>query len=220
MESGELEARVKMLERTVDSLQADITIAKDIEAIKKLQRSYCYYLEHWEEDEIIALFSHHPEVSAEINNSGEYKGFAAVAQSYRFSDHYTAYSVKRTPPEHLHILMPIAGIVDVDPDGKKAKGRWYGFFIGAMPRPKELRAFIGATIWENEYIKEDGTWKILKLFASDIICSPLDEGWVKNPFVNNPPAKNRPAPVRGGDWAPYPSGYVFPYHYKNPGMGK
>ena len=27
--------------------------------------------------------------------------------------------------------MPISGIVDVDPDGKTAKGRWYGF--GLMP---------------------------------------------------------------------------------------
>ena len=41
---------------------------------------------------------------------------------------------KKAPPEFLHILMPLAGIVDVDPDGKNAKGRWYGYFLGAMPR--------------------------------------------------------------------------------------
>jgi hypothetical protein len=50
--------------------------------------------------------------------------------------------------------MPIAGIVDVEPDGKTAKGCWYGFFLGAMPRPVEKRALIGVTIWENDYYRE------------------------------------------------------------------
>jgi hypothetical protein len=114
--------------------------------------------------------------------------------------------------------MPIAGIVDVDSDGKTAKGRWYGFFLGAMPRPRKVRALIGATIWENEYIKENGTWKFLKLFANDIICSPLDEGWVKTPYLVN--TRKTVAPSPDVHFQHYPSGYIFPYHYKNPVTGK
>jgi len=36
-------------------MQARLTRLEDIEAIKKLQRAYGYYLEHWQEDQIIDL---------------------------------------------------------------------------------------------------------------------------------------------------------------------
>lgn len=217
----DLQAEVKALKETVQKLEARLVIQEDIEAIKKLQRSYGYYLEHWEERQLAALFSKSEDVTIEINGSGEFKGQQGVRELFSFEDHYTAFQgSKKAPPEYLHILIPICGIVDVDPDGKTAKGRWYGSFKGALRREGELRALIGCGIWENEYIKEDGVWKILKLLFSDIISSPLDEGWVKTPFMNNPPATIRPASVRLKNWEPYPSGFIFPYHYKNPVSGE
>jgi hypothetical protein len=176
MKSENLETIVKNLTQTVEKLEARLTITEDIEAIKKLQYAYGYYLEHWQEDELIGLFSHASDVTIEINAGGQYKGWEGVLKAFSFSGHYTAFGgVKQAPPEYLHILMPNCGIVDVDPDGKEAKGRWYGLFLGAMPRGGKLRALIGCGIWENEYVKEDGIWKINKLFFNDIISSP----WTK-----------------------------------------
>ena len=219
MKSEDSAAELEKLFKTVAKMETRLTMLEDIEAIKKLHRAYGYYLEHWQDDEIVELFSHNPDVSVEINATGLYKGWEAIKASYRFADHYTAYKgAKKAPPDYLHILMPIAGIVDVDSGGKTAKGRWYGFFLGAMPRPRKVRALIGATIWENEYIKEDGTWKFLKLFANDIICSPLDEGWVKTPYLVN--TRKTVAPSPNVHFQHYPSGYIFPYHYKNPVTGK
>ena len=114
--------------------------------------------------------------------------------------------------------MPIAGIVDIDPNGKTAKGRWYGFFLGAMPRPVETRALIGCTYGKTNSYKEDGVWKFFNFFASDIICRPLDEGWVKTLYLANTRKTAKSSP--DADFAPYPSGYIFPYHYKNPASGK
>jgi hypothetical protein len=217
----ELEAKVKLLVETVKKLEARLTRMEDIEAIKKLQRAYGYYLEHWQEDQIIDLWSHSDDVELEIHDTGLYKGYEAVAGSFRFADHYTAFNGEKVaPPEYLHILMPTAGIVDVDPDGKTANGRWYGFFLGALRRGGKLRALIGCGIWENEYVKEDGIWKIKKLFFNDIISTPLDEGWVKTPYLANPPHKERPPTGPGTTFLHYPSGYIFPYHYKNPVTGK
>jgi hypothetical protein len=218
MKSQELEAKINALSQSIEQLQSRLQTTQDIEAIKKLHRAYGYYLEHWQEDEIVELFSHSPDVSAEINGTGFYKGWDAVKASYKFADHYTAYKTAKPPPDYLHILIPMAAIIDVAPDGNTAKGRWYGFFLGAMPRPVQTRALIGATIWENTYIKEDGVWKFLHLFASDIICSPLDEGWVKTPYIANTRVTAPPSPEI--KFAPYPSGYIFPYHYKNPVTGK
>jgi hypothetical protein len=221
MKSEELEAKVKTLVETVEKLEARLQITEDIEAIKKLQRAYGYYLEHWQEEQLLGLWSHDPNVSFEANASGQFKGWEQVQECFHFGDHYTAYAGEKiAPPEYLHILMPTAGIVDLDTNGETAKGRWYGFFLGALPRGGKLRALIGCGIWENEYIKENGIWKLRKIYWNDIISSPLDEGWVKTPYIANPPAKYKPAPGPDTHFAPYPSGYIFPYHYKNPVTGK
>jgi len=214
----DFEARLIEMEKEIKELKAKAQITEDIESVKKLMNAYGYYLEHWQEDEICELFSHHPDVSVEINGTGFYKGWDAIRESYVFKDHYDAYGTDSPPPEYLHILMPIAGIVDVAPDGKTAKGRWYGFFLGAMPRPVETKALIGCTVWENTFIKEDGVWKFFRLFASDILCSPITEGWVKSGYIAN--TRKTAAPSEAAHFAPYPSGYIFPYHYKNPGSGK
>ena len=211
MKSEELEAKVNMLE-------AKLQRTEDIEAIKKLQHAYGYYLEHWQEEEIVELFSHNPDVSLEINDTGFFKGWEAIKQSFNFADHFTAYGVKKAPGEFLHILIPNAGIIDLAPDGRTAKGRWYGLFLGAMPRPVETRALLGCGIWENEYIKENGVWKFKKLFWTDIFCSPIEEGWVKNPFTDH--TMKTVASSANVHFQHYPSGYIFPYHYKNPVTGK
>jgi hypothetical protein len=217
MKLSELETKVKTLSEKAAKLEARLSSIEDMEAIKKLQKAYGYYLEHWQEEQLIGLFSHSPDVTLELNDGGQHKGWEGVKNTFKFEDHYTGFNGERTaPPEYLHILMPVAGIVDLDTDGKTAKGRWYGLFLGALPRGGKLRALIGCGIWENEYVKEDGTWKIKKLFWNDIISSPLDEGWVKTPYIPNPPPKYRPAPGPNTHFAPYPSGYIFPYHYKNP----
>ena len=91
MKTEELEVQLKKLKKTVKKLEARVQITEDIDAINKLQNAYGHYLEHWQEDEIVQLFSHHPDVSVEINGSGFYKGWEAIKESYRFTDHYTAY---------------------------------------------------------------------------------------------------------------------------------
>ena len=217
MKADELAAKVQALAATVQQLEAKVQAQEDIEAIKKLQRAYGYYLEHWEEEQIVELFSRSPEVSVEINDSGLYTGYEAVKNSFNFADHYTAYGgLKKVPGEFLHILIPLSGIVDLAPDGKRAKGRWYGFGLIAQRRAGKLQSIISCGIWENQYIKEDGIWKILKLRWATIIASPLDEGWVKTPYLGNPPHKDAPPAGENAHFAPYPSGYIFPYHYKNP----
>jgi hypothetical protein len=235
MNVKELEATVKKLTETTARLEAELKTKtandadlktrlqrmEDVEAIKKLHRAYCYYLEHWQEDEIIALWSHRPDITAELNETGLYTGWEAVKKSFHFPIHYTGYDGKKTaPPEFLHLIMPLAAIIDINPDGITAEGRWYSLFHGALYRGGKLRAMVGAGIWENGYIKEDGIWKFQKLFFNNIFSSPWEDGWVKTPYLPNPPNKDRPAPGPNTHFATYPSGYIFPYHYKNPVTGE
>ena len=74
MKLEELEVKVKTLSETVRKMEARLTRMEDIEAIKKLQRAYGYYLEHWQEEELIGLWSHRPDITLEINAAASIKG--------------------------------------------------------------------------------------------------------------------------------------------------
>jgi SnoaL-like domain len=211
MKLEEMETKINMLVETVEKLEASLKNTQDVEAVKKLQKAYNYYLQRWQFDEIIPLFSQSPDVTVEISDSGQHRGLEGVKK-------YFSHNIN-PPPEFLHILLPIAGIVDVNPDGKIAQGRWYGLGIQAIPIDGKIRARWTMGIWENEYVKEDGKWKFKKLFFNGIFSTPYEDGWVKTPHFA-PGLKDKPAPGPDSPSKGYPSGYIFPYHYKNPVTGK
>ena len=204
---------------TLKELEARVQTIEDIEAVKKLQRAYCYYLEHWQDEEIIGLWSQSPDASVEIGESGLYTGKEGIRGFFSYSQHFITKEVK-PPPELLHLLMPVAAIVDVDTDGKTAKGRWYCFGCYAVDRNGKPQALFESGIYENEYVKEDGKWKFKKLHYNSIFTTPYEDGWVKTPYSGRTLPENKPASSPNNVFAPYPSGYIFPYHYKNPVTGK
>ena len=107
-----LEAKGKLSQKTTAALETRMTRAEDVEAIKKLQRAYGFYLEHWQEDELIALFSTREDVTIEINDSGEFRGPEGVKQCYVFGDHYTAYAGQKTAPIRADEAPELAGKIN------------------------------------------------------------------------------------------------------------
>jgi hypothetical protein len=199
MTQKELEARVQHLE--------------DVEAIKKLQIAYSHYLEHWEEEQLIGLFSSSPDVSISAGTGIDvYKGPEGVRKFYHFANHYPTLQTETPPPGFLHRLISISGIVDVDPDGKTAKGRWFAIGFHAGHTAGEANAKLGSGTFENEYVKEDGKWKIIKIFHNALFYTPYPGGWQH--------LADTPEPPGPPTFARYPSGKIFPYHYKNPVTGK
>jgi hypothetical protein len=191
---------------------------EDIEAIRKLQYAYCFYIQHWQEEELISLFSKN--ACIDMGKGGLYQGENGIKMFFNFSNHYATTATK-APPEYLHQLMPLSGIIDVEIDGKTAKGRWYGFGVYAIPSENKVQGLIGTGIWENEFVKEDSIWKFKRLSYSLTFSSPYEDGWIKTPiWENRPQPREKPAPGPDTGAAIYPSGYIFPYHYKNPVTGK
>jgi hypothetical protein len=204
MNMEQLEARLKTLEDKVSNLE-------DIEEIKKLQRAYSYYLEHGMFDEMISLFSEDTE-SIETGSTGVYLGKEGVKK------HFSPQNVTK---DWLHVTMPLSGIVSVDTGGKTAKGRWYGWICQALPVANVTRALLQLGIYENEYVKENGKWKFKKLQFYRIFQSPYEDGWVKTPDILLDLERDLPPPDLPPTFhKPYPSGYIFPFHYKHPITGK
>jgi hypothetical protein len=210
MQAEALETRLKELEDKVRILQ-------DIEDIKKLQRAYGYYLEHWMSQEIIDLFSDSPDAIVDIWR-GKWLGKEGINRM--FSTYLAEDTHSR---EFLHMVMQLSGIVDIEPDGKSAKGRWYGFGMVAMPAGGGVKNNFMAGIYECVYVKENGKWKILKLQFNRTLYFPPNEGWVKperiaaidpNKIYSIKP--DMPRTIEPG----YPTGYIPPFHFPHPVTSK
>jgi SnoaL-like domain len=210
MDNLEMESRIKELE-------SKVRILEDIEAIKRLQRAFGFYLEHWMYEEILDCFSDSPEVMLNIL-VGVYLGKEGVRR------YVTGEKERSLNPELLHQVMQLSGIVDIDPDGKTAAGRWYGFGLVAIPSGAGVIQRLFNGIYTCRYIKEGGRWKILKItWNPTYSCSPT-EGWVKPERVaaaagarmSPPPNPDRPRKLD----TLYPSGYITPFHYRHPVTGK
>ncbi|MFC1942268.1 nuclear transport factor 2 family protein [Chloroflexota bacterium] len=214
MSEEDLMASIKTLENQVTALGNQVRNLQDIEEINTLQKAYGYYLEHWMTQEIIDCFSNGSDVALTLVG-GTYLGKQSVK---RYFEHNNPTS------EFLHQVMQLSGIVNVDPDGKTAKGRWYGYGAMAVPRDKGVRqAFLGG-IYGCEYVKEDGKWKFKKLrFDISYYASPA-EGWVEPERVAVISTQEPPTIIKADIprtfMTQYPSGYIFPFHYKHPVTGK
>jgi hypothetical protein len=214
MSEEKLKARIKILEEQVTALGNHVRNLQDIEEIKTLQKAYGYYLEHWMTQDIIDCFSDSPDVALTLAG-GTYSGKPSVKRYFEHNQPTT---------EFLHQVMQLSGIVHVDPDGKTAKGRWYGYGAMAIPMDTGVRqAFLGG-IYGCGYIKEDGKWKFLKLRFDITYYATPAEGWVKPervaPISTQSPPTIIEADIPRNFRTQYASGYIFPFHYKHPVTGK
>ena len=93
--------------------------------------------------------------------------------------------------------------------------------------PNVLRPIILNGVYEDEYIKENGKWKIKKLYYNTTFCTTLEDGWVKKPVLLFAGAQNpqdyiksiNPDQQGGYGDRTYVSGYRVPFHYQNPVTG-
>jgi len=232
MNAEEMEAKLAALEKQVQEQEKKLTTLEDIEAIKRLQKAYNYYVEHMLGQEIIDCFSDSPDVKLNwlegtwLGKEGVKKYFARAARG-------------DNPPGFSHQLMPTAGLITINPDGKTARGRWYAF--GGVFTSSEGKISGGSLvsgIYEIGYIKEDGIWKMLSInWFIPYSVRIGEEGWglpeqlgrrlvsgdVGPPREDEsrprPPMPEPDLPIDKNDLR-YVSGYILPYHFKHPVTGK
>jgi hypothetical protein len=217
---------VKELEAKIRTLEDRIRTMEDIEEIKKLQRAYGYYIEHRMAEDIIDLFADRDDIAMKIAG-GQFIGKDKVIKYWR---HGYPVLEKSDNPEFLHQVMQLSGIVHVDPDGKTAKGRWYGFGAHASPHKEGIAPGWMDGVYENEYVKENGKWKIKVIHWCMTFHAPYGESWVlpsrrvdkrmdrpHEQAIGSGKARIGEAPAED---ALYPSGFICPFHFANPISGR
>jgi hypothetical protein len=207
-------ARIEALEKQVAEQNTRLQNLADIEKINKLTRAYGYYVDKNLWDQVVDLFA--DDCSVEIAARGVYLGKKGADRLFRgaFGDGKIGLA-----PGRLFNHFQLQGIVDVDPGGLTAKGRWRVFAqIATVGRT----AVWSEGIYEDVYTKEGGVWKFKKMKFWPTYYTPFDEGWAKKNLPNNGPSKEYPP-----DQPPTDNAGVFPdlnmippFHYKNPVTGK
>lgn len=194
----------------VEALEARIRLQEDIEEIKKVQRMYGYYLDNHMLDDAIDLFADAAE-SVEISDHGVFKGKGGIK---RFFKEVLGKGGQQQPPWALYLVLQHQGVVNINPDRETAQGRWHGWMAGVTSQSGIPRQFLGHGIYENEYVKEGGKWKIKKLYFNLTFRTPYEDGWLKTPVIGQLPQGAVGSDEPPTAYKPYPSGYVVPCHWK------
>ncbi|HXW62668.1 MAG TPA: nuclear transport factor 2 family protein [Candidatus Acidoferrales bacterium] len=192
----------------VAQLQKQVQNSEDYIDISNLQAAYGYYVDKCLWDQVADLFS--KDGTLEIGLRGVWVG----------QDRVRAYL--HTLPDlrygTLFNHMQLQPKIDMSSDGMTAKGRWRAFEqFGMLHRSAQW----AEGTYENEYIKQEGVWKIKKLHYYMTYYVDYYKGWDQGGNPAPGPIPNFPPDQPTTDaYKLYPDVYVPSFHYKNPVTGK
>lgn len=194
------------IDEQLDALDARITRLEDMNAIERLQRTYGYFVDKGQWTLLSELFT--DDATLEIGGKGLFLGKHRVLEYMQ-----TAFGPDGAKEGVLANHMQFQPIPDVSPDGTIGwiRSRAYVMSMGGW----------GLPLYENEYRKEDGVWKISRLTGPFTMYSNW-EGWGKDALNNTWPDKFDPPPDLPPStvYLTYPAYYIIPFHYPNPVTGK
>jgi len=205
-----LETSLATLKRQLAAMQRRVTGLEDIEAIKRLQRIYGYYLDKALYSKTLGLFSRR--CSIEISGRGIYRGREGV------NTVLTKIMGKEFPEGllegQLYNHFQLQGVVTLGGDGKSAKGRWRAFI--QVAKLGKLAHWAEGP-YEMEYVKLAGRWYIDKLTWFPTYYTPFEEGWAKTGLPKMGPSTEFPPDAPPSfEYGTYPSVFIPPFHYPDP----
>ena len=224
----ELESKIVELTQAVAQLARRLSEVEDVSAIRRLHHIYGYYMDYCRIDEVVELFAKDGEA---VFLSGVYRGHDSLRRLY--GDFLRqAYTNGREGPIYGfiadHLLMQ--DVITIAPDGRSAKGRHRAYLMlgshesrpDKTPLPQQIYE---AGLYENEYVREDGVWKIGRLEYALQWQADYIKGWAHT-RTNLPPALEcYPKDPLGPDYrleearAVWPARSALRYHYVNPVTG-
>lgn len=216
-----------LLAQRVADLEHELGRLQDESQIRKVQYTYGYFIDKSQYNEVVDLFAEDGDVWF---LGGIYKGKAGVRRLYieRFQTHFTQ---GHNGPRYGWLLdhPQVQMVIDVAPDRQTAKVRGRSMMQAGLHESAEgdQRAWFEGGIYENDYVREDGVWKIKALRYFPFWHGSFEEGWAKTPIDFIPMAKTvYPEDPFGPDElidpAPrlWPATDTIPFHYNHPVTGK
>ncbi|HTX24888.1 MAG TPA: nuclear transport factor 2 family protein [Steroidobacteraceae bacterium] len=199
---SDLRAQVARLQRRIVRIQ-------DADQIENLISAYGYYLDKREWDELADLFA--DDATMEISLRGIYVGKQSIRRALEL------FGPLHIATGFLHNHIQLQPVIHVSEDGTRAWSRSRALSeIGTYQRT----GIWGDGVYVNEYVKQNGIWKIAKDHIYTGFFATYDKGWESGagpaPKASEKIPPDRPPSVL---YDTYPGEYVPPFDYKNPVTG-
>ncbi len=191
-------ARIAQLAQQAENLASQ-------DEIENLQRIYGFYIDKGLWSEAASLFTN--DAKLEIQGKGIYDGSARILQYLR------AVGPEGTTPGRLYDHMMEQPLTHIDATGNTAHARWHLF--AQLAKQGEFAEW-ETGVYENEYRRENGVWKISRLHLYPTMVTPYESGWGK---VSLPYSRFEPdikPDAASGRASNYDNDFVPHYHYANP----
>jgi len=157
---------------SIDRLARDIDRLESLRAVKKLQHLYAQYAQYGLWEEAGSLFAPDGQFvfDGQIKPAETASGPQAIAAFLR-----ARYGGDQEGPaaDGLSTMMIDAPVVNLAPDGASAKARWEALFFhghGGAAR-------IEGGVFENDYVRERGIWKIATAHYYPQFDGAYSDGW-------------------------------------------
>lgn len=198
------------LEARLASYRERVARLEDQDAVENLQATFGFYFDKGLWNDAADLFARNG--TFEYGLSGVYVGRDRIRRAMLL------FGPQGLTQGYLNNHMMLQPVIIVAPDGKTATGRWQGPVQLSEPGANGIW---GVGIYENEYIKEGGLWKLAKLHFYPMAFTDYDKGWAKSllPMKGQsalfPPDKPPTVVYRS-----MPGNYIPPFSYKHPVTGE
>jgi hypothetical protein len=199
-------ASLEQLQQRWASLTRAAQQLQDETEVLNLQNNYGYYSDQKMWSAAANLFA--TDGSLELAQRGVYVGKERIRRAL------SVFSGDALSPDEVNDHLQLATVVHVAPDGRTAKLRGVELSVAGV---KGKGAQWEEGIFENEYAKQNGVWRIHRVHYYPRVLTDYELGWAKDakpaagPSASFPPDRP-PTEV----YEAYPKMYYPRLHYANP----
>jgi hypothetical protein len=222
--------KIDLLIKKNQELEHRLDIMEDVAAIRRIHFSYGYYIDYCHYEDVVNLFAEDAEV---VFLSGVYKGHVGIRRLY-IDWILQLFNQGREGPDHglLFDHIQMQDVITVADDRNTAKGRFRGIMLGGSHDTREYRPpgvpqqFMESGIYENDYVREDGVWKIKRLDYVLQWQAEYETGWAHTDSHLQPAQILYPENPLGPDYFTSETRQTWPYrqdlpvHYAHPVIAK
>ncbi len=209
-DAGAEPVALALLAQRVTGLAQRTARLNDQAEVANLQHIYGYYLDRKLWDQAADLFA--ANATMELGLQGVYAGKASIRRALN------QFGPQGLREGELNDHIQLQTIVSVAPDGRTAKARGVDLIMSSAPAGRNAELSEG--IFENEYVKQGGAWKIQALHFYPRFIADAGQGWAKSAKPAPGPSKEFP-PDRppSSTYEIYPKFSIAPFHFNHPVTG-
>jgi hypothetical protein len=210
--SAALQAKLAQDFARLQEIESRAARVQDVNELRNLQGIFGYYFDKAMWDDVADLFTE--DGTIELGLNGAYVGKANI-RKYLYS--LTGGKPGLRAGEIMNHVQ-LSPVVTLSPDGQSAKARWRAIIQGGT-YGKGSGGDWGGGVYENEYVQQNGIWKIKTLHFYLKFYAPYEGGWThapKDSALRYGKSNVKPSKPPSVKYAPYPAKFSAPFHYENP----